>query len=174
MRLDASRTSGSLYAIKPDLSWERHESGLTVANGLDWSPDGRTFYFADSAPGRIYAYDFDESTGTLKRRRVFAEIDAAAGRPDGLAVDSEGFVWCAVWDGWCLHRYAPDGRLLREVKLPIPRPTSVAFGGDDLKTLFITSARVRLPSRILAEAPFSGGLFTLPVDVPGLPAAEFG
>jgi sugar lactone lactonase YvrE/DNA-binding IclR family transcriptional regulator len=174
MRLDASRASGSLYAIKPDLSWERHESGLTVANGLDWSPDGRIFYFADSAPGRIYAYDFDESTGTLKRRRVFAEIDAAAGRPDGLTVDSEGCVWCAIWDGWCLHRYAPDGRLLREVKLPIPRPTSVAFGGDDLKTLFITSARVRLPSRILAEAPFSGGLFTLPVDVPGLPAAEFG
>jgi sugar lactone lactonase YvrE/DNA-binding IclR family transcriptional regulator len=174
MRLDASRASGSLYAIKPDLSWGRHESGLTVANGLDWSPDGRTFYFADSAPGRIYAYDFDESAGTVKRRRVFAEIDAAAGRPDGLAVDSEGCVWCAIWDGWCLHRYAPDGRLLREVKLPIPRPTSVAFGGDDLKTLFITSARVRLPSRILAEAPFSGGLFTLPVDVPGLPAAEFG
>lgn len=174
MRLDAGRASGSLYAIKPDLSWERHESGLTVANGLDWSPDGRTFYFADSAPGRIYAYDFDEMAGRLSRRRIFAEIDAASGRPDGLAVDSEGCVWCAIWDGWCLHRYAPDGRLVREVKLPIPRPTSIAFGGDDLKTLFITSARVRLPSRILAEAPFSGGLFTLPVDVPGLPAAEFG
>jgi len=174
MRLDASRTSGSLYAIRPDLTWERHDSGLTVANGLDWSPDGRTFYFADSAPGRIYAYDFDETAGTLKRRRIFAEIDAGSGRPDGVAVDSEGFVWCAIWDGWCLHRYAPDGRLVREVKLPIPRPTSIAFGGDDLTTLFITSARVRLPSRILAEAPFSGGLFTLPVDVPGLPAAEFG
>lgn len=174
MRLDASRTSGSLYAIAPDLSWERRESGLTVANGLDWSPDGRVFYFADSAPGRIYAYDFEMETGRLARRRVFAEIDAIIGRPDGLAVDSEGFVWCAVWDGWCLHRYAPNGALDREVRLPIPRPTSIAFGGDDLKTLFITSARVRLPSRILAEAPFSGGLFTLPVDVPGLPASEFG
>ncbi|CAN7382225.1 SMP-30/gluconolactonase/LRE family protein [Bosea sp. LjRoot9] len=173
MRLDASRTSGSLYAIAPDLTWERRESGLTVANGLDWSPDGRTFYFADSAPGRIYAYDFEMETGRLARRRVFAEIDATIGRPDGLAVDSEGFVWCAVWDGWCLHRYAPNGALVREVRLPIPRPTSIAFGGDDLKTLFITSARVRLPSRILAEAPFSGGLFTLPVDVAGLPASEF-
>jgi sugar lactone lactonase YvrE/DNA-binding IclR family transcriptional regulator len=173
MRLDASRTSGSLYAIAPDLTWERRESGLTVANGLDWSPDGRTFYFADSAPGRIYAYDFEMETGRLARRRVFAEIDATIGRPDGLAVDSEGFVWCAVWDGWCLHRYAPNGALAHEVRLPIPRPTSIAFGGDDLKTLFITSARVRLPSRILAEAPFSGGLFTLPVDVAGLPASEF-
>ncbi|WP_439496015.1 SMP-30/gluconolactonase/LRE family protein [Bosea sp. (in: a-proteobacteria)] len=174
MRLDASRTSGSLYAVAPDLSWQRRETGLTVANGLDWSPDGRTFYFADSAPGRIYAYDFDMGSGLLDRRRVFAEIDPALGRPDGLAVDSAGFVWCAVWDGWCLHRYAPDGRLVREVSLPVPRPTSIAFGGDGLKTLFITSARIRLPSRVLAEAPFSGGLFTLPVDVPGLPVSEFG
>ncbi len=174
MRLDASRTSGSLYAIGPDLSWERHESGLTVANGLDWSPDGKTFYFADSAPGRIYAYEFDPAQGRIARRRVFAEIDAALGRPDGLAVDAEGFVWCAIWDGWCLQRYAPDGRLVREVRLPVPRPTSLAFGGDDLKTLFITSARVRLSSRILAEAPFSGGLFTLQVDAPGLPASGFG
>ncbi len=174
MRLDASRTSGSLYAIAPDLSWQRHESGLTVANGLDWSPDGRSFYFADSAPGRIYAYEFDMAAGRLAKRRVFAEIEPALGRPDGLAVDAEGFVWCAVWDGWCLHRYAPDGRLVREVRLPVPRPTSLAFGGPDLKTLFITSARIRLPSRVLAEAPFSGGLFRLPVEVPGLPASEFG
>lgn len=174
MRLDASRTSGSLYAILPDLTWQRHESGLTVANGLDWSPDGSSFYFADSAPGRIYAYEFDMAAGRLAKRRVFAEIDPALGRPDGLAVDAEGFVWCAVWDGWCLHRYAPDGRLVREVRLPVPRPTSLAFGGPDLKTLFITSARIRLPSRVLAEAPFSGGLFRLPVDVPGLPASEFG
>ena len=171
MRLDASRASGSLYAIAPDLSWQRQESGLTVANGLDWSPDGRSFYFVDSAHSRIYAYAFDAKTGTLADRRVFAEV---AGRPDGLAVDAEGFVWCAIWDGWCLHRYAPDGRLDREVWLPVPRPTSLAFGGPDLKTLFITTARIRLPSRVLAEAPFSGGLFTLPVDVPGLAAAEFG
>jgi sugar lactone lactonase YvrE/DNA-binding IclR family transcriptional regulator len=171
MRLDASRASGSLYAIAPDLSWQRRESGLTVANGLDWSPDGRSFYFVDSAHSRIYAYAFDAKAGTLADRRVFAEV---AGRPDGLAVDAEGFVWCAIWDGWCLHRYAPDGRLDREVWLPVPRPTSLAFGGPDLKTLFITTARIRLPSRVLAEAPFSGGLFTLPVDVPGLPAAEFG
>ena len=174
MRLDASRTTGSLYAIAPDLSWRRAATGFTVANGLDWSPDGRTFYFADSAPGRIYAYDFDPVGGELDRRRIFAEIEPAFGRPDGLAVDSEGCLWCAVWDGWCVRRYAPDGGLVREVRLPVPRPTSVAFGGSDLKTLFITSARIRLPSRILAEAPFSGGLFTLPVDVAGLPAAEFG
>jgi sugar lactone lactonase YvrE/DNA-binding IclR family transcriptional regulator len=173
MSLDASRPSGSLYAIAGDLTWVRAESGFTVANGLDWSPDGRTFYFADSAPGRIYAYDFDVAAGTIGRRRVLVEIAAAEGRPDGLTVDAEGFVWCAIWDGWCVRRYAPDGRLDREVRMPVPRPTSVSFGGRDLKTLYITSARIRLPSRILAEAPFSGGLFALSVDVPGLIPAEF-
>ena len=171
--LDASRTTGSLYVINGDLTWKRMASGLTVANGLDWSPDGGTFYFVDSAPGRIYAYAFDQRSGTIDNRRIFAEINKEHGRPDGLTVDSEGYVWCAIWDGWCVRRYAPDGRLDREVRLPVPRPTSVAFGGDDLKTLFITSGRIRLPSRILAEAPFSGGLFALPVDVSGLPASAF-
>jgi sugar lactone lactonase YvrE/DNA-binding IclR family transcriptional regulator len=173
MSLDASRPTGALYAIAGDLTWSRADHGFTVANGLDWSPDGRTFYFVDSAPGRIYAYDFENMAGTLSNRRVFVEVPSADGRPDGLTVDADGFVWCAIWDGWCVRRYAPDGRLDREVRLPVPRPTSVCFGGRDLKTLFITSARIRLPSRILAKAPFSGGLFALPVDVPGLPPSEF-
>lgn len=173
MRLDASRATGALYAIAGDRSWKRVAAGFTVANGLDWSPDGRTFYFADSAPGRIYAYDFDLTAGAIGNRRIFAEINAEDGRPDGLAVDSEGFLWCAIWDGWCVRRYDPDGRLEREVRLPVPRPTSVAFGGEDLKTLFITTARIRLPSRVLAEAPFSGGLFAIQAPTAGLPISEF-
>jgi sugar lactone lactonase YvrE/DNA-binding IclR family transcriptional regulator len=173
MRLDASRATGALYAIAGDRSWKRVAAGFTVANGLDWSPDGRTFYFADSAPGRVYAYDFDLTAGAISNRRIFAEINAEDGRPDGLAVDSEGFLWCAIWDGWCVRRYDPDGRLEREVRLPVPRPTSVAFGGEDLKTLFITTARIRLPSRVLAEAPFSGGLFAIQAPTAGLPISEF-
>lgn len=173
MSLDAAKPSGSLYMIKGDLSWARADEGFRVANGLDWSPDGKTFYFTDSAPGRIYAYDFDMASGAIARRRIFAEIDPAEGRPDGLAVDSEGFVWCAIWDGWCVRRYAPDGRRDRDIRLPVPRPTSVTFGGPDLSTLFITTARIRLPSRMLAEAPFSGGLFAAPAPSPGLPAAGF-
>jgi sugar lactone lactonase YvrE/DNA-binding IclR family transcriptional regulator len=173
MRLDASRTTGALYVIDKDLAWQKADTGFTVANGLDWSADAKTFYFADSAAGRIFAYGFDLATGRVADRRVFASVDKEEGRPDGLAVDAEGFVWCAIWDGWCLRRYAPDGSLHREVRLPVPRPTSVAFGGADLKTLFITSARIRLPSRVLTEAPFSGGLFALAVDVPGLPAHAF-
>ena len=173
MPLDATKPAGSLYVVNPDLTWRRVDTGFSVANGLDWSPDDRTFYFVDSAPGRIYAYDFDIDAGTISNRRLFAEVPAASGRPDGLTVDSEGFVWCAIWDGWCIRRYAPDGSVDREIRVPVPRPTSVTFGGPDLKTLFITTARVRLPSRVLAEAPFSGGLFTIDVPVAGLPATNF-
>jgi sugar lactone lactonase YvrE/DNA-binding IclR family transcriptional regulator len=173
MPLDATKPAGSLYVVNPDLSWRRVDTGFSVANGLDWSPDDRTFYFVDSAPGRIYAYDFDIDAGAISNRRLFAEVPAAAGRPDGLAVDSEGFVWCAIWDGWCIRRYAPNGSVDREIRVPVPRPTSVTFGGPELKTLYITTARVRLPSRVLAEAPFSGGLFTIDVRVAGLPATKF-
>ncbi|KAB0265719.1 SMP-30/gluconolactonase/LRE family protein [Microvirga brassicacearum] len=173
MRLDASKPTGGLYVIQGNLEWRRLAEGFTVANGLDWSPDGKTFYFADSAPGRIYAYDFDLAAGAIENRRVFAEIDPREGRPDGLAVDRDGFVWCAIWDGWCVRRYAPDGKVEREIRLPVPRPTSIAFGGSDLKTLFITTARIRLSSRVLAQAPFSGGLFATPAPAAGLPTSEF-
>ncbi|MHA6691324.1 SMP-30/gluconolactonase/LRE family protein [Devosia sp. A449] len=173
MPLDATKPAGSLYVINPDLSWRRVDTGFSVANGLDWSPDDRTFYFVDSAPGRIYAYDFDIDSGAISNRRIFAEVPAASGRPDGLTVDSEGFVWCAIWDGWCIRRYAPDGSVDREIRMPVPRPTSVTFGGKDLKTLYITTARVRLPSRVLAEAPYSGGLFAIDVPVAGVPTTKF-
>ncbi|SEQ24964.1 transcriptional regulator, IclR family [Faunimonas pinastri] len=173
MCLDASRATGALYRIDADRRWTSMSSGYMVANGLDWSPDGRTFYFVDSAAGHIYAFDFDMASGTLGPRRLFAKIPPSEGRPDGITVDREGCLWCAVWDGWAVRRYAPDGRLLRTVRLPVPRPTSVTLGGPDLKTLFVTSARVRLPSRMLAEAPFSGGIFALQVDVPGLPGNSY-
>jgi sugar lactone lactonase YvrE/DNA-binding IclR family transcriptional regulator len=173
MSLDANRPAGSLYAVAGDRTWLRAATGFTVANGIDWSPDGKTLYFADSAAGRIYAFAFDLQSGSIGKKRSFAEIAPQDGRPDGLAVDRDGFLWCAIWDGWQVRRYAPDGRVVREVRLPAPRPTSVAFGGADLRTLFITSARIRLPSRILAEAPYSGGLFALPVETPGLPAQAF-
>src|SRR5690606_23408248 len=124
--------------------WTRVDKGFSVANGIDWSPDERTLYFVDSAPGRIYAYDFDVALGVVSNRRVFAEIPPQEGRPDGIAVDAAGRIWCAVWDGWCVRCYAPDGTIEKSIRLPVPRPSSLAFGGPDLKTLFITSARVRL------------------------------
>ncbi len=173
MCLDASKPSGGLYRVAPDGSVERKDSGITVANGLDWSPDYQTFYFVDTIPGRIYAYDFQPSTGVLSNKRAFAVIPDDEGRPDGLCVDAEGGVWCAIWDGWRVNRYGPDGSLDRVLDLPVPRPTSVAFGGVDLETLYITSARTRLPATTLAEAPLSGGIFACRPGPRGLPAGQF-
>lgn len=159
MRLDASKASGGLFRVTSQGIVERKESGIAVANGLGWSPDKATFYFVDTVPGLIYAYDSEPGKGALTNRRIFARIPESEGRPDGLAIDRDGGVWCAIWDGWCLRRYLPDGTLERTIDMPVPRPTSVCFGGPDLATLFVTSARTRLPASTLSEAPLSGGLF---------------
>lgn len=173
MRIDASKPSGGLYRVTPQGAVERKDSGITVSNGMDWSPDKQTFYFVDTVPGRIYAYDFEPGSGTLSNKRIFAEVPVSAGRPDGLCVDADGNVWCAIWDGWSIHRYAPDGTLDRVLDLPIPRPTSVVFGGPGLETLYITSARTRLSASTLAEAPLSGGLFTCHPGPKGLAPGYF-
>ncbi len=173
MPLDAATPTGALYRFDAAGAWEKMDSGFAVSNGLDWSPDDRTFYFVDTGPGIIYAYDFDIATGEISKRREFARIAPEEGRPDGLTVDADGNVWCAIWDGWCVRRYRPDGRLDREISLPVPRPTSCAFGGKDLETLFITSARVRLPERTLADAPLSGGVFALEPGVCGQRPVSF-
>ncbi|MCK8782294.1 SMP-30/gluconolactonase/LRE family protein [Rhizobium sp. NTR19] len=171
MRLDASRPGGSLYRIRDRQSVERMETGITVSNGMGWSPDGQTFYFVDTVPGVILAYDVAD--GGLANRRVFAQIPENSGRPDGLTIDSDGGVWCAIWDGWRVDRFLPDGKLDLSLPVPVPRPTSIAFGGKDLDTLFITSARTRLPASTLTEAPLSGGLFACSPGKRGLPVHLF-
>lgn len=173
MRLDASKPTGGLFRVSSQGVVETKESSITVANGLDWSPDAETFYFVDTIPGVIYAYDCEPVAGYISNRRIFARIPESEGRPDGLTVDSEGGVWCAIWDGWCLRRYTPDGQLDRVVDMPIPRPTSVAFGGPDLGTLYVTSARTRLPASTLSEAPLSGGLFSFPPGETGIDSKLF-
>ena len=173
MRIDASKPSGGLYRIATDGEVSRQESGITVSNGMDWSPDESIFYFVETVPGLIYAYDFEPGSGVLSNRRIFAEVPESEGRPDGLSVDAEGGVWCAIWDGWRVNRYAPDGSLERVIDMPVPRPTSVVFGGKDLSQLFITTARTRLPASVLSDAPLSGGLFSCTPGPTGLPPGLF-
>jgi sugar lactone lactonase YvrE len=124
-------------------------------------------YFTDSGARRIYLYDFDLARGEIADRRIFVQLPEGGGVPDGLAVDAEGFVWSAHWDGWRVTRYDPDGKVDRVVEMPVPRPTSCCFGGPDLATLFVTSARIRLSARQLADAPLSGGVFALRAGVRG-------
>ncbi|WP_170985310.1 SMP-30/gluconolactonase/LRE family protein [Roseomonas sp. AR75] len=173
MAIDAGPGQGTLWRLDPDLTLTAVETGLHISNGLGWSPDDRTFYFTDTGTRTVYAYDYELATGAATNRRAFVTFDGAA-KPDGLAVDAEGFVWIALWDGWGVARHAPDGTLDRFVSLPVPRPSSVCFGGKDLRTLFVTSARVRLSAAQLAEAPLSGSVFAIEPGVAGAPVGAFG
>ena len=174
MSLDASRPTGALYAIAGDLTSRSADIGFTVANGLDWSPDGRTFYFAEFGAGPDLRLRFRRRDGHVGGRRVFAEVPAgggAAGRAGGRCRQASSGARSGT-AGACAATLRTGGSCARSSS-PVPRPTASPSAARISRTLFITSARIRLPSRILAEAPFSGGLFALPVDVPGLPPTEF-
>ena len=166
-------SNNCLYRLDPDGSVERMETGIAISNGIGWSPDGTTCYFTDSPKRTIYAYDFDTSEGKIFDRRVWVHTPDDPGVPDGLVVDHEGCVWSARWDGWKVERYDPDGKLISEIRVPCQRPTSCTFGGEELGTLFITSAREGLDERALLEQPFAGDLFHTETETRGLGTAFF-
>jgi len=167
-----TRASGRLYRFG-----QRHldvvAEGIWVPNSICWSPDDRRMYFADSHLRTIFAYEFDIDSGTIGHRQEFAVMESIPGVPDGSSVDSEGFLWNAVFDGGCLVRYAPDGRIDRVVPLPVSRPSACTFGGPDLATLYVTTARFRLPAEKLATERSAGGLLAVDVGVRGLPEPFF-
>lgn len=167
------RQIAALYRIDPDLRCHKIVSGVRTSNGLDWSPDNRTMYYTDTPTYRIDAFDFDPDTGSVSNRRVFAQLPQGIGRPDGLAVDAAGYVWSAHFDGWRLTRYTPSGAVDCIVMFPVQHVTSCAFGGADLKTLYVTSATEDLSPEQLVEQPLAGALFALRTDVPGLPMSRF-
>jgi sugar lactone lactonase YvrE len=145
--------------------------GMTTSNGLGFSLYGHHMYHADTPAHRIDRYDFDAASGAATNRQTFHQFSSDkkhnyGGRPDGAAVDSEGNYWCAMFEGARLLKFAPDGTRLADIALPLRGPTMPAFGGDDMRTLFITSAGAR-PEAELAEYPLSGRLLALRVDVPG-------
>jgi sugar lactone lactonase YvrE len=157
----------------------RMAGGITVSNGLAWSPDGATMYWADTQAHAVYAFGFDGAHGTLGAQRVFASfaprepgesLKVYGGRPDGAAVDAEGCYWVAMFEGARVLRLSPAGQVLREVRLPVRCPTMPCFGGADLRTLFVTTARANRAADELAAMPLSGCVLQLRVDVPGLPA----
>jgi sugar lactone lactonase YvrE len=140
--------------------------GVMLGNGIGWSPAGDRMYFVDSRTQRVDRFAYDLDTGTLGERRVLAEGPAAAGLPDGLAVDTEGTVWVALFGGGQLHRYAPDGRLVERVPVPVRFPTCPTFAGPDLRTLVVTTAYDPVDD----AGALDGALLVAPVEVPGLPA----
>ena len=164
--------TGCLYSIDANGKTQKHLEKLRCPNGIGWTDDGNRMFFTDSMQRVIWSFDFDKINGVISNKAVFTEIKGDQ-VPDGLAVDAEGNVWTAMWDGWCIVKFDPQGRELQRVSTPVPRPTSCAFGGKDMKTLFITSARIDLDQKSLANAPNSGSLFSLSVDIPGVPVGNF-
>lgn len=165
--------SGSLYRLDVDLSWQRIDTGYRVTNGPAFSRDGRTLYHTDSARQAVYAFDL-ATDGAATNRRVHLKFGDGDGYPDGMTVDADDCLWIAFWDGWCVRRFAPDGQQIGEIPVPVQRPTSCTFGGDDLDQLFITSASRDLTPAQKAGQPDAGGLFMVRPGVQGLPDTPFG
>jgi sugar lactone lactonase YvrE len=165
--------TGTLYRLDAGPVATPVLHGLTVSNGLGWSPDGGTMWFADSADRVIHGFDYDLEHGRLGSPRLAIELQQTSGKADGLCVDHEGYVWVGLWGGSAVHRYAPDGRLDTVVRVPAGQVTSCAFGGGDGATLFITSARVGLTPEALRLEPHAGGLFVIEPGVAGPPATPW-
>ena len=164
---------GELYCLKPDGSCAVMDKDITVANGTGWSPDRKTMYFTDSFRYSVYAYDFDLQAGTIANRRTFVQTAPESGIPDGLTVDSEGYVWSAFWGGWKVVRYNPEGKVDREYRVPVPNPSSCAFGGKKLDELYITTAALGLTPEEKARNPRSGDLFCLKAGIVGMDEPRF-
>ena len=169
---ETART-GAVYRLDADWTCTRVLDGLGISNTLVCSPDGATLYVADSAAGTIDALAIDPVTGAPGERRPFVDLAGEAFAPDGSAVDAEGYLWNAQWGAARIVRYAPDGSVDRVVDMPVDQPTSCAFGGADLSTLYITTARKGLSDEALARQPLAGSLLSIRAGVAGLALPPF-
>jgi sugar lactone lactonase YvrE len=159
--------AGGLYRLASDGQLDQIAHGITVSNGMCWDDERSLYYYVDSWQQRIDVFDCDPGTGEISGRRPFALITPETGLPDGMAIDDEGGVWVVMFFRGAVHRYDVDGRLSEVVPMPVTCPTSVAFGGPGLRTLFITSSRHRLDERERAEQPLAGAVFTCDPGVAG-------
>lgn len=169
-----SRPNGSFYRIDPDGTIHRQFTGIVVSNTVAFSPRQDTLYFSDTRKFMTWKFPFDSESGTLGERSIFVDHTGPRDRPDGACVDSEGFIWTAIFAGARVVRYSPAGDVDRVIELPVTNPTCVCLGGRDLKTLYVTTARKFLDRRQLGQEPLAGSTLAIKVDVPGLPEHRFG
>ena len=160
--------SGAFYCFADGEVKHTGLDGIAITNGPAVSPDGRMLYFVDTLKGTLEAADIHDD-GSLGERRPFAKIDPKDGHPDGPTIDSEGCVWISLYAGWAARRYSPAGELLGTVRFPVANITKIAFGGDDLRTAYATTARQMLKTEEIAKQPQIGDLFAFQADVPGVP-----
>jgi sugar lactone lactonase YvrE len=170
---EGRRAIGSLYRLDADRTVTEMVRGVTLSNGLGWSPDGRTMYYIDSTTYGIDAFDADPASGAISHRRRLVDLPREWGLPDGMTVDGDGFLWVAFWTGSAVRRLAPDGNHVFTVKIPVSQVTSCAFGGPDLADLYVTSAQIGLSDERFRAEPHAGGLFRFSAGVGGLQQLPF-
>src|SRR6201996_3872629 len=169
MHIPETEPLGELYRLDSGGRMNPVIKNVTVSNGLGWSPDGSRMYYADSPTRRIDVFDYDPAAGEAFRRRIFADLSAFDGVPDGLTVDADGCVWVAIWGGGVLRRFAPDGTQDAVVQVPVSQPTSCAFGGPGMADLYVTTASVGRTAAELRDQPLAGRLLRLNPGPVGLP-----
>lgn len=174
MSLSNQRSKGSLYSIDSEYKVTTLLTEVSISNGLAWSADGSIMYFIDTPTRKVVAFDYDLETGTISNRRVVIDIGDQPGSPDGMTIDAEGMLWVAHWGGWCVTRWNPlNGQLLQSIAVPASQVTSCTFGGTELDTLYITTARIGLSEEELLKQPDAGGLFSIKLGINGTPSTVF-
>jgi sugar lactone lactonase YvrE len=164
---------GALYRLDRNGHTELMLDGLTISNGLGWSPDSATMYLADTGPGVIHTFRFDPEQGTLSDQRVLVDVPSDVGSPDGLAVDADGDLWVAIYGGGRVQHYSPEGQLLQELRVPAEQTTCCAFGGPALKLLYVTTATEHWTDEQRRAQPEAGIVYRFHTDATGRPAARF-
>jgi sugar lactone lactonase YvrE len=171
---DDRQPDTALYRLEGDHVLRQDLVGaIAISNGLAWSPDGTVMYHADTPTMCVWAYDYDVKTAAIANRRLFLDLRDSGERPDGATVDSAGNYWVALYGAGKVAQFAPDGKRLREIRVPANATTMPCFGGPDFRTLYITTARQRHTPEDLAKTPLAGGIFAVPVEIPGLPEVAF-
>lgn len=168
-----SSPDGCLYRLDPDGQVTCLESGLAVANGIGFSPDGATLYVSEQFRGRILCFDYDQEAGTVSRRRVFVQLPESEGLPDGIRVDSQGGVWNAHWGGGLITRYTPEGQVDLQIRMPVPVVTCLAFGGERLNELYVTTGWYGMSLKEQKKKPGCGDLFRIRTEHVGLVEPRF-
>lgn len=167
------RSIASMYRVATDRSVRKVRGGIKTSNGFAWSGDGRTMYFTDTPTLNILAFDYDVQSGEMGNERIFATVPQGHGRPDGATVDVEGCLWSAHFAGSRVTRYSPSGEVLLTVDIPAQNVTSCTFGGADMSTLFITTAREDLTQEDLVHQPLAGNVFAYDAGVAGVPMHRY-
>jgi sugar lactone lactonase YvrE len=160
------RDGGVVYCLEADGRFRADAVPTVITNAMTFSADGKTMTLTDSPKHALWAFDYDEATGTPTNQRVIRKYDPPTGRPDGACVDSEGNIYVAIIQGSRVEKLSPTGELLAVIELPVPCPTCCTFGGDDLRTLYIVTGRIRMSDEELAAKPEAGGIYSVRIEAP--------